>query len=405
MFTIDSQNRVIYNGITFGNRELDMLNEHISFLSFLKSIQMSEGNLFDYLKNNYTDYRHRVPSFTPNISLSISKQKNIAKKFYSEFNPNLGEKVKSILSGKNSDYHLSKIKHGESFVNHHGFNDFVTMQVGFNGQISGLETLAHELSHAISNHHTARIEKCKKLKNASSKDEFEAFKSDLDNYNYTFQQPEHDCVGEIESHIIEPLFLRYLIKNHYLDNKFDTPNNLLQRIMNFGKKHQTPEEYFVKFLEGKENYFNNNISTILNEEQVLKDVPKFIGENRFEDFANYLNNLPKDKQEKLLSYIQTNVLQLKVNKNGETYKIKGIKKPKHVFRYVIGEIISKQWLDNYEKGDKQTREEMRKNFAQYLSLTDSINVFEASKFLINLDLVSAIENYFTNYKKTESSIN
>lgn len=305
---------------------------------------------------------------------SYSEQINIVKEFYKTYFPSISETIDSIIDNKNPDYNvvLQLGKSVHSSVGHSGFATKLNFVVGLDGSLEGMITLVHELSHAISAHHTETISQTKAInsKDLSNQEkneliakfnEFCKHKSDFD----------IDCIGEIESHIVENLFVQYLLD----------------------KKIISQENYDTYFLSRKIS-LNNNLNLIFEENEIISNLPCPI---TYESVLKFIQN----KHNEHSSNFKNIINRLKIMSERDE---KSGKHSKYMYRYVVGEIVSSVWFDKYLTNLKN-KKEMLDKFISYLSNTDKLNINSASEFLINEDFMNCINDYINlNEHNNEISI-
>ena len=82
------------------------------------------------------------------------------------------------------------------------------------------------------------------------------------------------------------------------------------------------------------------------------------------------------------------------------------KHSKHIFRYVIGEVVSSVWLNTYLQSDKKQQKIMEKRFVNYLGKTDKANLENICELALGKGntLNSTITNYLNFITKEEFSL-
>lgn len=65
----------------------------------------------------------------------------------------------------------------------------------------------------------------------------------------------------------------------------------------------------------------------------------------------------------------------------------------YMFRYIVGRIVSEEWMKKYLASGKQKQTKMLEQFEHYLDNTYKLNLNNACDELLNLDFTSIVENY------------
>lgn len=326
---------------------------------FLRFITETDGNNVSYL--DLIVQLENVIKLSPykqekKINLSTEEMTAIIEEFYSKYFPKKAQEVKQILNGThpyfidtngNSTVHFEKAKPDEkrsSNVGHSGNNPYLNFNVYLKDTIEDLRTTAHELSHAISAHEMKIVDA---IKEKAPKKVFDRLTRDK-----SFSS---DCICEIESHIIEKLFNKFLLS---------------KGIMN---------EEDIKVYENSEKIsLVSEITLIREERDILKRLTFPITQ---ESLTALVKKLYKDKNFRLIDRIKK---MHDTSRNSE-----------HMFRYVVGRVVADVWFKKYrECKTNKERREMLESFQKYLNKTHKLNLESACEELLGLDFTSIVEDYY-----------
>lgn len=289
------------------------------------------------------------------INLNEKQFKAIISDFYETYFPYKAKEVKQILNRSHPYFidragncHINFIKAEKndfrsSNVGHAGRRTYLEFNVYFHNNVDDLSTTAHEIAHAISSHHKHLIELIRSDTNQSEIDKYIQRKNNFDN----------DCIGEIESLIVEKLFIHYLHDMGLITEK---------DLCNFEKKQQAT--------------LLSEINLIQEEREILKELPCPVTEK---SLANLVKNLEKTKNKRLIERIE------KMHDND--------RHSSYMFRYIVGRIVSEEWMKKYLASGKQKQTKMLEQFEHYLDNTYKLNLNNACDELLNLDFTSIVENY------------
>lgn len=325
---------------------------------FLRFITETDGNNVSYL--DLIVQLENVIKLSPykqekKINLSTEEMTAIIEEFYSKYFPKKAHEVKQILNGThpyfidtngNSTVHFEKAKPDEkrsSNVGHSGNNPYLNFNVYLKDTIEDLRTTAHELSHAISAHEMKIVDA---IKEKAPKKVFDRLTKDK-----SFSS---DCICEIESHIIEKLFNKFLLSIG---------------IMN---------EEDIKVYENSEKIsLVSEITLIREERDILKHLTFPITQ---ESLTALVEKLYKDKNFRLIDRIKK---MHDTSRNSE-----------HMFRYVVGRVVADVWFKKYrECKTNKERRGMLESFQKYLNKTHKLNLESACEELLGLDFTSIVEDY------------
>ncbi len=359
--------KFVYNGYVYDDFFVQKLNE--------KCGQVQAHGFNDYLQNSRyggispIDQLRKIRKETEDfkkidreksLKLSQDEQLQVVKDFYKQLTPELSEKVNSILEKTNPDYKVNIItdpldkRRGKSCVGHSGNNTHLDVQIGLDGTVEGLRVAAHEMSHAMSGHQTRKVEIVKE----QDENKFMDFIRSLGEYP-------RDCIGEIESHIIEYLFMEYLVDKEIILN-----------------------DDFKNFEAIRHNSLLNNIDLIREEYDILSHVSCPITVDSFEHFVKKINTpiIKTNRYKSLMTRSKLMAERCPEDNTQDDYS-------QYRYRYVIGEIVSTLWYENYCQSSKEEKQEMINNFVEYLSQTDTLELDGACDKLIGLKIGEIFANY------------
>ncbi len=327
-------------------------------LEFLRFLTESDGNNVSYL--DLIVQLENVIKLKPykqekKINFTIEEMTAIIEEFYSKYFPKKAEEVKQILNGTHpyfmdqngkSTVHFEKVNLDEnrsSNVGHSGNNPYLNFNVYLKDTIEDLRTTAHELTHAISAHETKIVDA---IKENTPKKVFDRLTKD--------KSFESDSICEIESHIIEKLFNKFLLS---------------KGIMN---------EEDIKVYENSEKIsLVSELSLIREERDVIKRLSFPVTQ---EDLTTLVEKLYKDKNFRLIDRIKK---MHDTSRNSE-----------HMFRYVVGRVVADVWFKRFEECEtNKERREMLKIFQNYLNKTHELDLESACEELLGLDFTSIVEDY------------
>ena len=372
--------KFVYNGYVYDDDFVKKLNEKCrevnahGFKNYLHDSVYGGKSAIERIReirkksDNFQTYNNEKK-----LNLSQDELLEIVKNFYKQLSPSIGEKVDSILNKENpnSDYKLEIVtdpnneKFGRSNVSHSDRNQYLNVNISLDGSVEGLRVTAHEMSHAISGHQTKKIELLKQ----NDENKFLDLINSLGKYD-------RDCIGEIESHIIEYLFMQYLVDNNIISNAD-----------------------FKTFEVIRHNSLLNNLDLIREEYLVLNGLSCPITTNSFEQFHKKINT-PFIKTNKYKSLMNRSKFMAERNIDNNTNNHYS----QYRFRYVIGEIVSTLWFEKYCKSSKEEQQEMIKSFEKYLSKTDSATLETACSELIGLSIGDSFNDYIYHIQSKKFTI-
>lgn len=337
------------------------------FLRFLTEPDVHNVSLLDLIAQVEDVIKFKPATHDIDIKLDEQTISKCMQKFYSQYMPQKVEQVKQILD-KTHPYFIDRdggshvcfipVKQGDSRssnVGHSGRKSFLEFNVYIHNSLDDLRTTAHELSHALSSHHQHIIEMLRSNAPMSEVDKF------------THKGFESDCIGEIESHITERLFNRFLVESGL---------------------------YTKKDLENYENQQQasllSEINLIREERDIIKNLSCPVS---YESLDKLVKNLQQNHNDKLLE---------RVEKMHDDNKSSG-----KMFRYVVGRIVADQWIKKFDAQDEQSQKNMLDNFQRFLDKTAELDLDSACESLLDQNFSSVVEDYIMdkiNEKKKEREV-
>ncbi len=331
------------------------VNAH-GFLRFLTEPDTNNTSLLDLIAQVEDTIIFEQSKHDRDIQLNEQNISNCMNEFFSLYMPQKAEQVRQILNkthpyfiDSNGGTHVNfiSVKKGDnhsSSVGHSGRHTFLDFNVYIHNSLDDLRTTAHELGHALSSHHQHLIEMIR-----SNVPEQEIDK-------YTQKSFERDCVGEIESHIIERLFNRFLVKKGLYTN-----------------------EDLENYEKGQQASLLSEINLIREERDIIKSLPCPVS---YESLDRLVKDLQNNNQNRLVD---------RVKKMHDDDKCSS-----YMFRYVVGRIVADQWIRNFEKAtNHQTQVEMLNKLQVYLDKTHKLTLDSACEDLLGQDFACVVEDYIT----------
>lgn len=293
----------------------------------------------------------------PENSLKINEEqtKFYVQKFFERYMPEKSAEAIKILNqthplflddkGNSHIKFLKSEKNLGSAVSHHGNNNFLEFQVSLNGTNHDMITTAHEIGHALSAHHQNKVKKIRQNQ------KFETFHGE--------KRFDSDCIGEIESLIIERLFIEFLKEENVISKKESKNYKIEEENSLLSETNQIREEFEIL----------NNLSCPINP-QSLKTL---------------IDNLENNNNKILEQRIKT----MHDDQRHASYK----------FRYVVGRIVADTFIKEFQKANKAERQKMLENFQSYLDNTNTLNLDTSCKFLLNKDFSYVCKSYIKEQKR------
>ncbi len=351
------------------------------YKDFLKKSTINGVPLIQIIKDlnantSYQDYEE-----SRELGLSRAEQYKYVEEFFSKLNIKLGKEVSSILKGKNKKYKYEIIDYKNSRAGHSGENEYIDIQVYLIDKLKNFVELPHELSHALSNHHTHFLTLVNNLKKAGkTKDprKIKEAETKLEDFKKNLGTNDVDCVGEIESHITELLFYRYLLKKGIITE--DDFNN--ERV-------------------GRMNSFKSNLETVLEEYTCIKNLSCPI---TFESAMEFIKKLATNNDVQSKKLLDRMYIMSKREVDQKTNKPKNPLLSKYRMRYIVGEMVSSVWFEKYEKSNSTERKEMKAKFVEFLSNTHKLNLEKSCEFLLDCPFEKVVEEFSQNVIQVNSGV-
>ena len=329
-------------------------NSH-GFLRFLTEPNIDNVSLLDLISQIENSIQWKPVKDDREIDLDKEKITKCMNEFFSKYLPKKAEEIGKILNGthpyfidREGGVHVNFIpsKKGDGHSGNVGHSDrrtYLEFNVYIHNSLDDLRTIAHELGHAISSHHKHLIELIRK--DAPSKE--------IDKYSQ--KSFERDCIGEIESHITERLFNRFLLEKD-ICSKEDLKN------YEFGQQASLISE----------------INLIREEKDIISELSCPVS---YESLNRLVKNLEKRHQDRLLERVE------KMHDGNNRYSA-------YMFRYIVGRVVSEQWMKKFERlKDEKAKEQMLNNFQNYLDKTYKLDLNSACEELLNENFACVVEDY------------
>lgn len=341
-------------------------NAH-GFLRFVTEPDYNNISLLDLMAQTENVLRFQKTQPPKQLALNEQDIKAHMNSFFSQYMPKKVEEVRQILDRTNPYFidrdggcHINfiPVSAGDahtSSVGHFGTRSFLEFNVYLHSSIDDLTLTAHELSHAVSSHHKHLIDL---IRGGAQYSEIE---------KYTKKNFDRDCSCEIESHITEKLFNKYLVeKGLYSKEDLDNYEALQQCSL------------------------ISEINLIREESDILKQLPCPVTQ---ESLSTLVENLQNNHNDRLIKRIE------KMHDNNRSSS--------YMFRYVVGRIVADRWIKNFDKCENQEKQkEMLDNFQDYLDNTHSSNLDNACENLLGQNFNCTVEDYVVdkiNNKKLDNS--
>ena len=352
--------KITYDNFTFDDKVIRTIEDKCfkvgahNFNRYLHKCCFGGKPIIDVLKDIKHKKEYKRCDYTEqNLYLSIDEQKEIVINFYKSLSSELGKKAKLILNGEDNRYCVNitqdTSKDCSGNVSTENGSNLIHFNVNLDGGIHGLRIMAHEISHAISSFKTKSYE----VINNGTENELKEYFSHLRRYDV-------DSIGEVESYIIESLFMNHLKKQDIIS---------------------------VRDLTNYENYRNysiiNNLNTILEESYIFDHIQPTINPEKFFKFVKKIGGIFKSKN---YNTIMHRFIRMYLRDDHQEYS-------QYNFRYIIGEIISSLWFEQYSQASEQQKREMIKSFEKFLSITDTATLETACHDLVELSVGDTFKDY------------
>ncbi len=355
-----------FEGFTFDDKvvaEIDrkcaMVNAH-DYNDYLHNSSFGGNSIIDTVKEIRASLSYIHDNLEEvDLDLSVEAQIKIVIEFFKSFDAELGKLVESLLTGKDKRFEINISNcSGEPSGNVATYNNSknLHLNVKTDGTVHGLRILAHEVAHAISGFKTQSYA----VLNSNNPNEEQNFFHHLGQYDV-------DSIGEIESHIIELLFMEYLLDKDMISQKD-----------------------YQKFLSKRNNSTLNNCNTIIEESYILDNIPKPMTLTKINILALKMGGLVKTKK---YSTIMNRLIFMFQRQDNSGYS-------EYDFRYIVGEVVSKKWLRAYDKSNHQEKEQMKRDFKNYLLSTHKQTLSSACQNLLNRGIGETFNSYISTNELT-----
>ena len=314
------------------------------FVSFME--QPIDGRRFIDALRDIVSQPVRFTKLDNIENLTLDEAKELVASFYASIDSNTGERVAQILNNNDPQVNLAIVEDTDvtpkGNVNHSGMNQYVTLNCTYDNTIYGSIVLAHETGHSISNNLTILAKLSQKMAQTPSSAIFESYLQHRRRLS-SLKPLNRDAVAEIESHIFESLYCDYLLQQGVID-----------------------EEYIDNFQDMRQASLYNNILTLLEDYTCIKGLRYPITQENLQEQLT--------RSELPIGHIQDFL---------RRFEDKGFMF-QHRIKYVIGEIVSTNWINKYHTTSSQrTRSQMKHRLLTYLDKCYSYDVESACKQLLN----------------------
>lgn len=383
---------ITYNNFNYDQKFLDNFNtatrrvDPFSFNKFINDKAIRGQSLIDIL----LDLELVVPNIKVPHNINKRMSDELGKKMVLEFFDRLGLKTEaeSIIEGSNPMFEthiLHKSGHG-SCVQHKGTDKKLAFFVDLNGTLEGVSTLAHELAHALCGHYIKFAEILKAQNEIIEK--FGEPSKELDDFEHNvfgkFMESQstysHDSICEIESHIIEKLFMNFLLEKNTITN----------------------EDYEI-FLQNLDNSYRCNLSLIFEENTIYSIIRDVKSKTKNNDQKLTMEEFKKvHKKLKTIHHYNDHMLKLKLISERESIG-KQNEHSQHRLRYVVAEIVSTVWMERYINSNKIEKQEILKNFKDYLQNSEKYDIFSVLSVLMPGTKIEDIIDEFKQIHQTKNN--
>lgn len=350
-------------------RRLDSLNYNI----FLNDKFYKDKSIADVLYK----LQHLVP-YKPakkiNKGITIENSIDLVLEFYDQIG--LKENLEQILTNKHPMFETIIDKAIEdSYVRHSTIDPKITFSVGCLGTFYGAINIAHEGAHAISGYYTkyAKLvdEQNKALTHGLISKEYNLAWDNIENCIKDATQPKKDCTSEINTYIIEKLFLEFAEKKNLI----------------------SPEDK-IFYNNMKSNSIRKDIEIIIEEEIIYRNIRNIkeksdntinsLSEN---EYLQLKEDLSKRKSNKwLIEKLNFISKRQSLNKENTNCKFR--------FRYLVAEIVSTVWIDTYLQSNKKEKQKMIDDFKTFLLNNLDYDIDNTIELLLPNDTYETIINKF-----------
>ncbi len=350
-------------------RRLDSLNYNL----FLNEKFYKNQSIADVLYK----LQHLIP-FKPakkiNKGITIDNSVDLVLEFYEQLG--LRENLEPILTNKHPMFNTIIDKSSEdSFVSHSTIDPKITFSVGYLGTFYGAAHIAHEGAHAISGYYTkfAKLvdEQNKALKHGLISKEYNLAWDNIEQCIRDVAQPKKDCISEINTYIIEKLFLEFAEKKNLI----------------------SPEDK-ISYKNLNSNSIRKDIETIIEEELIYRNIRHIkekskntdnaLSESEYIELKNILSE--KDSKKWLIARLNFISKRQSLNKKNTNGKFR--------FRYLVAEIVSSVWIDTYTNANKKEKHVMIEDFKNFLLDNHNHTIDTAMELLLPNETYETTINKF-----------
>jgi len=350
-------------------RRLDSLNYNI----FLNEKFYKNQSIADVLyKLQYLiPYK---PAKKINKGITIDNSINLVLEFYEQLG--LRENLEPILTNKHPMFNTIIDKSSEdSYVSHSTIDPKITFSIGNLGTFYGAINMAHESSHAICGYYTefAKLvdEQNKALIHGLISKEYNLAWDNIEKCIRDVAQPKKDCISEINTYIIENLFLEFAEKKNLI----------------------SPEDK-ISYKNLKSNSIRRDIEVIIEEELIYRNI-RYIKEKLNNTNNSLFENEYLQLKEELSKHNSKEWITKRLNFISKRQSInKQNTNCKFRFRYVVAEIFSTVWMDNYLKSNKKEKQKMIDNFKTFLLNNLDYDIDSMTELLLPNETYETIINKF-----------
>ena len=350
-------------------RRLDSLNYNL----FLNEKFYKNQSIADvlYKLQHLIPYK---PSKKINKGITIDNSVNLVLEFYEQLG--LRKNLEPILTNKHPMFNTIIDKSFEdSYVSHSTIDPKITFSVGCLGTFYGAINMAHESSHAICGYYTefAKLvdEQNKALTHGLISKEYNLAWDNIEKCIRDVAQPKKDCISEINTYIIENLFLEFAEKKNLI----------------------SPEDK-ISYKNLKSNSIRRDIEVIIEEELIYRNI-RYIKEKLNNTNNSLFENEYLQLKEELSKHNSKEWITKRLNFISKRQSInKQNTNCKFRFRYVVAEIFSTVWMNNYLKSNKKEKQKMIDNFKTFLLNNLDYDIDSTTELLLPNETYETIINKF-----------
>ena len=299
---------------------------------------------------------NRYATIDNSQTITLQQAKTMIVDFYRLFDIEIGNRVAHILNNEDNHIRLNITEDPQAIpsgnVKHADMDTFITINCIFDNTIHGSTVLAHEIGHAISNNISILAKLSAKMAQTNKSSTYTSYSNHKD--RLSSQKPLYrDAIGEVESHIFETLYYDYLLDKEVISNAF-----------------------YDNLLSIRQNSLYNNILILLEDYQCIKNL-------RYPISMHNVNN--RIHESKLpLGHIQDFLNRFE--DNGFMFQ--------HRIKYVIGELVTANWIDKYHATHTQrARSQMKHRLISFLNKSYAYDVDSACMQLLKQDFATITHEY------------